>query len=420
MYLSFQFPAMKKHLHFLLFLPLLAILLPGLSSCEGLSNDKDSYDGIALTKSEEAVRDQSNDFSLKLVGQLTASGTDNVFVSPMGVVMLNLMLANGAEGETYNQIARTMGMDQLSKDEINAYYKMMYKALSRADKKVSYSLANSIWMKQALDIKSSYKNVLKSIYSAETYSVDFSKTATLDQINHWSNTKTFGMVPRILDHLNSGTVLMLANAIYFKGDWMIPFKKESNVSGTFNCLDGSKQSTTYMCQTTRELKGYVDEEVCVIRMPYGNGAFYMEAILPATNDFAGFVNSLNKERLVKWGNDNTEAIDLQFPKLDIGYDTGERLLTEVLMNLGMILPFSNAADFSGISTSPLYVDMMRQKAKILVDETGTTAAATGLTALRLASFEEPVITQMHFDHPFVYMIRESSTGAILFMGSKVK
>ena len=90
------------------------------------------------------------------------------------------------------------------------------------------------------------------------------------------------------------------------------------------------------------------------------------------------------------------------------------------MDLGMKLPFSNAADFSGISKSPVCVDVIRQKAKITVDETGTVAAATGLTALRVATFHEPVITQMYFNRPFIYMIRESSTGAILFMGSKIK
>ena len=151
-------------------LAVLSVCLFSMVSCEGLSGDGDEkYDGIALTKSNEAVRDQSNDFSLKLFGELAASGKDNVFVSPMGVVMLNLMLANGAEGETYNQIVGTMGMDRLTKDEINAYYKMMYKALSRADKKVSFSLANSLWMKQDFSFNGSYKNVLKNVYSAEAY-----------------------------------------------------------------------------------------------------------------------------------------------------------------------------------------------------------------------------------------------------------
>ena len=399
----------------------LAVCLFGLVSCEGLSGEGgEKYDGIALTKSNEAVRDQSNDFSLKLFGELAASGQDNVFVSPMGVVMLNLMLANGAEGETYNQIVGTMGMDRLTKDEINAYYKMMYKALMRADKKVSFSLANSLWMKQDFSFKGSYKNVLKNVYSADSYTVDFTKSATLDQINRWSDSKTSGMVPKILDYVNGGTVMMLANAIYFKGDWTNPFKKEATVSGTFTSLDGTKQNVMYMCQGTKDLTGYADDEVCVVRMPYGNGAFYMEAILPASDDFVSFVKGLSKDKLVKWGNNTTEAIDLQFPKLDIGYDTGDGLLTGALVNLGMTLPFSNAADFSGISKNPVFVDVIRQKAKITVNETGTVAAATGLTALRGATFHEPVITQMYFNRPFIYMIRESSTGAILFMGSKVK
>ena len=410
-----------KRLRYIIILVVLTVGLFSLVSCEGLSGDGgEKYDGIALTKSNEAVRDQSNDFSLKLFGELAVSGRENVFVSPMGVVMLNLMLANGAEGETYNQIVGTMGMGRLTKDEINAYYKMMYKALSRADKKVSFSLANSLWMKQDFSFNGSYKNVLKNVYSADSYTVDFSKSTTLDPINRWSDSKTSGMVPKILDYVNSGTILMLANAIYFKGDWTYPFKKEATVSGSFSCLDGSKQNVMYMCQVNKDLTGYADDEVCVVRMPYGNGAFYMEAILPTTDDFVSFVKSLSKDKLIKWGDNTTEAIDLQFPKMDIDYDTGDGLLTGALMDLGMKLPFSNAADFSGISKSPVSVDVIRQKAKITVDETGTVAAANGLTALRGSTFHEPVITQMHFNRPFVYMIRESSTGAILFMGSKIK
>ena len=404
---------------YILNLTTLIVFLSVLFSCEGLRSDEEEYGGIALTKSEEAVRDATNDFSLNLFGQLATAGQENLFFSPMGVTMLNCMLANGAQTETYREIVRTLGLEGRTADEVNAYYKSILKALSSADRKVSFSLANSLWTAQEFSAKSAYRNTLKKVYGADVYSVDFAKQATVDKINGWSNSKTNGLVPQIIDRINGSTQMMLLNALYFKGEWTDKFREEANQKGTFSCLDGTTSQAVYMNQLRKG--GYADEDVCVCRMPYGNGAFYMEAILPAVSaDFSVFVRSITQEKLVKWGIDNVEVTDLFFPKMDIRYDTGDGRLTAALQALGIKQAFSSAADFSGISDSPLYVDVMRQKSVISVDEGGTVAASNGLTALRGApSIKEPVITTMHFNRPFVFLIRESSTGAILFMGTKV-
>ncbi len=411
----------QKQTSNILNLTVLLVILSVLFSCERLRSDEIPYEGIVLTKSGEAVRDASNDFSLSLFSQIAESGTDNVFVSPLGVMMLNCMLANGANGDTYHEIVKTLCLSGLSKDEINNYYRTILNALIAADKKVSLSLANSLWTADGYSAKSQYKSVLKKVYGADVYSVDFSRNSAVDKINQWSNSKTAGMVPKVLDDVNSETVMMLANALYFQGEWTHKFKESQSATGTFSCLDGASSSVVYMHQATIEIKGYADDEVCVVRMPYGNGAFYMEAILPSSSDFSAFVRSLDKEKLGKWEQVNTEAIDLLFPKLDFTYDTGNYGLTQALHSMGMKLAFTKNADFSGISNSPVYVDQIRQKAAIIVDEGGTRAAASGITALRGSNMNrEPVVTQMHFNTPFVYFIRESSTGAILFVGSKVK
>ena len=398
----------------------LLAFLSVLFSCDGLRSDTEVYEGIALTKSEEAVRDATNEFSLKLFVQLAAGGQESLFFSPMGVTMLNCMLANGAQTETYQEIVRTLGLEGRSADEVNAYYKSMLKALTSADRKVSLSLANSLWTAQGFSAKSAYKNTLKIVYAADVYSLDFSKQSAVDKINDWSNSKTNGLIPQIIDRINGSTQMMLMNALYFKGEWTDKFLEEANQKGTFSCVDGTTSQAVYMNQLRKG--GYADEEVSVCRIPYGNGAFYLEAILPAESAvFSDFVRSLTKEKLLRWGYDNLEAVNLFFPKMDIRYDTGDSRLTAALQALGMKQAFSSAADFSGISDSPLYVDVMRQKSVISVDEGGTVAASNGITALRGApEIKEPVITPMRFNRPFVFLIRESSTGAILFMGTKVK
>ena len=387
-------------------------------ACEGLSSGEDSYGGIALTKSNESVRDATNGFSLDLFRQV-ADGSSNVFVSPMSLSMLNLMLANGAEGDTYREILQPMGLGTRSLGEINDYYQLMMRSLSRADKSISLSLSNSLWTAKGVSVKSPYKRSLVNVYDADLFSVDFSSQASVDKINQWSNRRTNGQVPKLLDKVDGQTSMMLVNALYFQGEWTHKFKEEASAQGSFESLDGTSTQAIYMHQITNMLNGYADEEVCVVRMPYGNGAFYMEAILPLT-DYGNFIQTIDMEKLAKWSKDNTEYIDLKFPRMDFEFDSGDRLLTGALQALGMHLPFSAAANFSGISDDPLSVSAICQKSRINVDEGGTIAAVSGLAKLRGAPNLDPNITEMHFNRPFIFLIRESSTGCILFMGAKVR
>lgn len=377
---------------------------------------------IPLTKSEEGVRDITTDFSLRLFDQVvSADYGKNVFISPLCMSMLNAMLANGAKGETLQEIVESMGFASPNLEDMNGYFTTMVSALAKSDKSVDFSLANSLWLARNFSVKSSYKNQMKNVYRADLFTVDFGKKATVNQVNKWCSSKTAGMIPELVNQLDGGIMMMLADALYFRGEWKNKFKPENNVTGTFTRLDGTTASATFMKMETSLLHGYADNEVRIVRMPYGNGSFYMEAILPQTDDFKGFVHSLTRERLSAWSAHNTQIIDLKFPKFKESYDTGEGVLVAALQALGMKEAFKMSADFSGISDSGLWVDEILQKGAISVDEGGTEAAVAGIDKMRSANLvTEPTVTQMYFDRPFIYMIREQSTGAILFMGVKVK
>ena len=392
-------------------------------SCSIFEGEGNELQYIPLTKSEEGVRDVTTDFSLRLFDHVvTADSGKNVFISPLCMSMLNAMLANGAKGDTYQEIVEAMGFVEPKMDEVNGYFSTMVSALSKADKSVDFSLANSLWISRNFSAKSSFKSRLKSVYKADLYNVDFSKKATVSQINKWCNSKTSGMIPELVGQLNDMTVMMLVDALYFKGEWQLKFKPENNEKGNFFRLDGMTSPVTFMQVKTATLKGYADEEVRIVRMPYGNGAFYMEAILPQTDDFMGFVHGLTLERLSGWAANNTEVIDLKFPKFKESYNTGMDILVAAMQAMGMKKAFTPSADFSGISDNPVWVDAALQKAAISVDEGGTEAAVAGLYKLRKANNvqKDPKEIQMYFDRPFIYLIREQSTGAILFMGAKVK
>ena len=394
------------------------------TGCEGLEQQEGNveFEPIVLTKSQEAVVAKGDAFALDFLRVTTQAfpGKD-VFLSPMSASMLCCMLANGAEGETYAEIVKAIGMDGFTIDQVNDCYATLVAALLKADRSVSLSLANSIWAANGLDVLSSFKKQMTSVYDADTYVVDFGETATLKRINDWCSQKTKGLIPKMFEQLDAQVQMILINALYFKGKWKVQFAKDQTVPGPFTTFDGKQAQADFMVASSESFTGYQDETVSVLRMPYGNGAFEMEAILPQTKDFSGFLKGLTPERLAAWdGNNATKTIDVRFPKFKAEFDTEEQLVP-IMQQLGMKQAFSPyAAQFGKMSKTPLYVSKMRQKAYVSVDEEGTEAAAVTVAEMRKNGVSASSNTQMVFNRPFVYLIREKSTGAILFAGTKLQ
>lgn len=338
----------------------------------------------------------------------------------MSASMLCCMLANGAEDQTYAEIVKAIGMDGFTIAQVNDCYATLVAALLKADASVSLSLANSIWAANGLDVLASFKQQMASNYNAACEVVDFGQAATLKRINDWCSEKTKGLIPQMFEELDDQVQMILINALYFKGNWKVQFAKDQTAPGTFTTREGKAAQADFMVASSEAFTGYQDETVSVLRMPYGNGAFEMEAILPQAKDFSGFLKSLTPERLAAWdGSNTTKTIDVRFPKFKAAFDT-EKQLVPIMQQLGMKKAFSPIeAQFGKMSSTPLYVSDMRQKAFVSIDEEGTEAAAVTVAEMRKNAVGAGN-TQMTFDRPFVYLIREKSTGAILFAGIKLK
>ena len=380
------------------------------------------FQPIVLTKSQQAVVAQGDAFALDFLRVTSQQIPDsNLFLSPMSASMLCCMLANGAEGETYAEIVKAIGMDGFTIDQVNDCYGSLVGSLLQADRSVSLSLANSIWAANGLDVLSSFKRQMSWIYLADTYVVDFGQSATLKRINDWCSEKTKGLIPKMFDELDAQVQMILINALYFKAKWKIQFSKDQTVAGPFTTVEGKQTQADFMVASSDAFTGYQDEAVSVLRMPYGNGAFEMEAIMPNGKDFSGFLKSLTPERLAAWdGNNTTKIIDVRFPKFKAEFDTEEQLVP-IMQKLGMVKAFSStAAQFGKMSSTFLYISNMRQKTYVSVDEEGTEAAAVTIAEMRKNGVSASSNTQMVFNRPFVYLIREKSTGAILFAGLKLK
>ncbi|MCR5708945.1 MAG: serpin family protein [Bacteroidales bacterium] len=390
------------------------------AACNELSPEggaQGDFKPIVLTKSQQQVAARCSDFALAFFKEgYRTTGGDNIFVSPMSLTMLSCMLANGAEGDTYKEIVNTLGLKDFTIDQVNSYYSTMVNALQKADNSVNFSLANSIWPANDISVKKAFQTAMDKTYDAETFAVDFSAPSTLTKVNDWCKAKTSGLIPKMFEELSPWTRMMLINALYFKGTWTTQFPKESTCKDYFITLSGAKAEVEYM-NLTAELSGHQDKEVSLVRMPYGNGAFVMEAILP-TGDFNAFVTGLSMDKLSAWGKPTHQKVCLRFPKFKAEYDTDHQLVP-MMKNLGVKKAFSQNAEFGKMSNENLYVSDMRQKACVIVDEEGTEAAAV-TAVMQKNSVSSEGVALMDFNRPFIYLIRESSTGAILFIGAKVK
>lgn len=392
-----------------------------LTSCESLNNNSEgneNYEPIVLTKSQQAVAAKGDAFALDFLRACSqAFPGSNLFLSPMSASMLCSMLANGAEDETYAEIVKAIGMDNFTIDQVNDCYTTLVAALLKADRNVSLSLANSLWAATELDLKSSFRKQMSRVYDAESYVVDFADDATLPRINGWCSDKTKGLIPKMFDEIDPQVQLILINALYFKGTWKVPFVKDLTTQATFYALSGQNTTADFMFAASGDaFTGYQDESVTVVRLPYGNGAFYLEAIMPADKDFMAFLAGLSSEKLARWDANNIQRFEVRFPKFKAAFDTEQQLIP-IMQSLGMKKAFSRAAEFGKISNTPLYVSNMRQKAFVSLDEEGTEAAAVTIAELRKnEAGSGPVLA---FNRPFVYLIREKSTGAILFAGTKL-
>ena len=403
---------------------LFSILMAGwmLVGCGELITDGGKEaEPIVLTKAQQAVLDKGNDFAFNLLRETYRENAgDNLFLSPMGVTIVSSMLANGAAGATYDEIVETIGLKGSTLDQVNDCYSTLVAALYKADPSVSFSLANSTWVAKDLSLKKAFCSHMEKTFDAESFSVDFGASGTLKQVNDWCSKKTNGLIPKMFEQLSPLTRMLLINALYFKGDWVYAFSEANTQEGDFLTLEGKTARVPFMSLTTEQVEAYQDANVSLVKMPYGKGAFLMEAVVP-TGDFASFLSGLSIEQLQRWDQSAQKgAVQIRFPKFTAEFDT-EETLVPVLKRMGMKRAFSaDAADFSNMANEGLYVSNFRQKTYVKVDEKGTEAAAVTVAEMRKNASIGSSTLFLSFDRPFVYLIREQSTGAILFVGVKIK
>lgn len=374
---------------------------------------------LILSDAQHEMVNNNNSFAFSLYNK--TMGMNSRVVSPLSVTYLMSMLANGADGETQQQILATLGwagegIQQPSLQDINDYSRMLIEKTARLDKAVTVEIANYVAVNKEFKLNSKFQKSVERDYKAGVESLNFTSPSTLKRINDWCNDRTHGMIPSIINELDPDAVSYLMNAIYFNGTWKDKFSKEETKQEMFR---GYTRDIQYVDMMHRHGEYfYADGDgYSAVSIPYGNGAFRMTVILPSEGSFLRDVMaSMDGGKFQELQRSMEKCnVDLKIPRFTTEVDLP---LNDIISALGAPLIFSPQADFSQFARGDFYVSKMFQKAKIEVSEEGTKAAAVTAAIMMMSAVrpEKKRNVVFHADSPFAYIISENSTGSIYFMG----
>ena len=418
---------MKKTFNNIALTATVLLVLSACSSTKKISDNK-SNDIVSMTTEEEIDPEfmvlsdaqydlvkRNNNFALNLFSEMKGVGSN--VVSPMSVTYLMAMLANGAEASTREEIMTTIGAKDFDIDEMNAFYAYLIRRAKTADKQTTLNIANYIALNKEFKLKKKFASTIADSYQGAVESLDFTNPESTKRINGWCSEHTNNMIPTIIDQVEPSAVAYILNAIYFNGTWTDKFDKNNTKKEQFN---GYTRDIMYVDMMHRNAKYYYtsNDVYSAVTLPYGSGAYSMTVILPNEGKFiTDLTKTLNADTIASLRRNMEEClVDLKLPR----FTTEMKLpLKGIVAKLGAPSMFdATRADFSSFANGNVYVSEMLQKAKIEVSEEGTKAAAVTMGMVKLTSMrpQEPRRVDFHCDRPFVYMIQDNYTGAILFMG----
>lgn len=354
-------------------------------------------------------------FSYDLFKQV--SNEKNPIVSPVSAYLALAMAGAGADGASKEEFERIFGSDFLK--TAKQFYTRYN--INRSD--LIFTTSDAAWISKKVKTKKDWINDLDVYFDAKTKSMDLTKKAVVRDINKWVNAKTNGLIKEMVNKpFSKDTMMALFNAIYFKGEWVNEFKAENTYKDEFT-LEGGKTVKVDMMHGHAEHLLYIANNECTgTVLPYKSGNLAMLALKPNSDMSAReFLNKIDAEYIRDaFDGSETREVILRLPKFTVDFD---RELNNDLKALGFDTIFNGSeADFSKAFTKTsevpaLFISLVKQKAKIIVDEKGTEAAAvTMVTAdCGAALVEEPPV-EMFFDEPFVYMIIDTENQVPLFMG----
>ena len=385
---------------------------------------------IELTQAQRVFASDNNQFTLnflKKVNEADRSGKSFIY-SPLSITYVLGMVNDAAEGKTRKELEQTLGFREGGIEAVNKYCKTLIENLPNVDKNAQLNIANAIFVNKQYALKTQFQQDMQQYYHAKAESLDFSSPSILSHINGWCNEKTKGMIPKILDETDPSIISYLLNAIYFKANWASKFDERDTQIEAFATANGDVQ-VPLMHKSL--LINYVKNSTyAAVDIPYGNSMWSMCVMLPergkTTDDI---IAQLAKNGwTADYSNKNPlngaqqYRVDLKLPRFETASDTEDcdGGLIGLLQPMGIQQIFNPSSSQvpNMCKQGNVFISMMRQKAAIKVNEKGSEAAAVTIGGVRLTSarpVEYPTAI-FHANRPFVYVIRERSSGVILFVG----
>ncbi|MBO7050830.1 MAG: serpin family protein [Bacteroidaceae bacterium] len=372
---------------------------------------------IGLTSLEAEIIESVKAFDVEYATTALASANKNVVISPLGMNILLSMLVNGADNSTLEELMNALNCDRFSPDSLAAFMGNLCAQLADVDNSTTFKTANSVWVQAGFPVLDNFVAINRRFLQADISNIDFASDTASKVINDWCKRSTEGLIERLDTEINKDWVMLLANALYFKGQWESMFSTNQTVDGDFTDSEGNNRKVKFMEQTNnyRYLK---NDSYQIVELPYGNKAYSMFVAIPEQDktvmDCAGAVIR-NLDGIVNQM--RSTLISLSLPRFEAEYSLDAR---QTLSSIGISQIFdSQNADFGRMTPIDIYVNLIKQQSVIKVTESGTEAAAVTYAGMAMSAgedYEPPTPLVVKVNKPFLYVIRETSTGTILFAG----
>ena len=366
------------------------------------------------------------EFTFKLY-EAVREGGGNIFMSPYSVSAALMLTMLGTKGETETQVKQVLGVAGIPEPH-EAYRKLHASLIGKSKEGAKLAIANRIFSRLGLDIRDSYKKDSLSFYNGEVELLDFvgDPEGSRNRINKWVEDQTNNKIKDLIPTggINALSLIVLTNAIYFKGDWDKAFESSKTKKEKFHV---SKSESVMVDMMNMEKKNWIAGEsqkldCLMLELPYKGKELSMMFILPNKDDgLSKLESNLTAESFQELTKSMyPQDVIVSIPKFKI---ESSFQLEKVLAGMGIEDIFTRKADFSAMLDNPpegTHVSDVIHKAFVEVNEEGTEAAAATAVMMRLmcARIDAPMVFRA--DHPFLFLIREISTGSILFIGRHLK